>query len=423
MRLRRFLINEVKGTKEDFAIKNDLKILLGDKIKFNSKIKWHIRSNVGDDPKNFFNRYGYNLEDTSTSLSGQYTTYRLSKEGLGSTFFVNTLRYNSSINTKELTPEKLNIIGININQQEIIKTVERFINLSNYQKNIKEYLLELLEKSKNKGDKINIKSLDIEDAEKRTISNDFGEVLCAIWSISNIGFKEVFFPVMSNEPLLDFYGIRGKLKYPVSVKSAAGSATSLKNIINLILLQKDKNDFTERFTKRQQILIELIVNIVKLPVIEGFIMGHKILKTKAIKELSKITKTSIEDINEQLLNTWLQNKTSKELKVILQPLYKLMKNYPDVKTWGKYDNNDLTKPIGIIMGPMGHNLVKILNLEENLSTLSDIARKIILLQINISINKDKMIFKRDKFKNFTFKFSWQGGAPNPDRNKLGFKVL
>ena len=39
MRLRRFLINEVKGTKDDFAIKNDLKILLGDKIKFSSKMK------------------------------------------------------------------------------------------------------------------------------------------------------------------------------------------------------------------------------------------------------------------------------------------------------------------------------------------------------------------------------------------------
>ncbi len=34
-----------------------------------------------------------------------------------------------------------------------------------------------------------------------------------------------------------------------------------------------------------------------------------------------------------------------------------------------------------------------------------------------------MSFKYKRFKNFSFKFSWQGGAPNPNRNKLGFKAV
>ena len=34
-----------------------------------------------------------------------------------------------------------------------------------------------------------------------------------------------------------------------------------------------------------------------------------------------------------------------------------------------------------------------------------------------------MTFKKGGFKDFSFKFSWQGGAPNPNRNKLGFKAI
>ena len=40
------------------------------------------------------------------------------------------------------------------------------------------------------------------------VSADYGEVLAAIWAMANLGFKAAFFPLASNEKLIDFYGVR-----------------------------------------------------------------------------------------------------------------------------------------------------------------------------------------------------------------------
>jgi hypothetical protein len=100
-----------------------------------------------------------------------------------------------------------------------------------------------------------------------------------------------------------------------------------------------------------------------------------------------------------------------------------LNNYIDDKTWERYDKNALSKMVGIIIGPLGHYTVKILNSKNNIKLLSTIANKLVLLQMNINITSKKMTFKYKRFKEFKFKFSWQGGAPNPNRNKLGFKTM
>jgi hypothetical protein len=72
---------------------------------------------------------------------------------------------------------------------------------------------------------------------------------------------------------------------------------------------------------------------------------------------------------------------------------------------------------------MGHSIVKVLNSDKSSKILSKVARSITLLQMNVDVKSKTLNFKREKFKNFNFNFKWQGGAPNPHRNKLGFKAI
>jgi hypothetical protein len=416
-------LNEVKGSENDFKIRDELNIILGkDNVKVNTKGKWHIRSNIGSDPIIFLERYGFNVEIADVSLSQQYTTYRIEKNGI-STYFVNTIRSNSSIKTKELTPEKFGVVGVDLSSSKLFKTVSEKIMDTNYSSNIKTFLLELLNKAKTKSDKISIDSFDVGVPEIRTIANDFGEILCALWSMYNIGFRRIHFPTVINEPLLDFYGVSGKIRYPISVKSGQGSATSLKNISKLVMSKMTDPTYSNNFTQDEKKLIDVIMAVSDLPIMEGFIEANKMLNTKGIKVLSKVTNIPLHILNTTTLDMYIRDKSSSELKKTLEPFYKTMGNYIDDKTWDRYDKGTLVKLIGVIIGPLGHYLVKEMNSKDNIKLLSSIANKVILLQINIDINSKSMTFKYKRFRDFTFKFSWQGGAPNPNRNRLGFKAI
>jgi len=379
-RFETYLLKEAAGNSSDFTIKKELTQLFGDKVKTNNKTRWHLRMNV--------------------------------------TYLVNTIRVNSSINTKELTPEKFNIVGMDLTLSDLYNKTYNMINNLNYDDNIKNFLKEMLDTAKKKGNDYKINSYNVKSAEMRTIANDFGEILCAIWSMKNIGFRKIHFPIMINQPLLDFYGISGNVKYPISVKSGSGSATSLKNIKDLILASS-----YDSFSDNEIKIIEIIKDITKLNVMDGIIETNKTLNTNGINVLSKITKIPVSNISVKELNVWLNGKKSGELKKKLSVFYKKINNFIDDKTWNRYDSDSLSKPIGIIIGPLGHSTIKELNSKENMKLLSSIASKVVLLQLNINITQKKMSFKYKRFRDFSFKFSWQGGAPNPNRNKLGFKAV
>jgi hypothetical protein len=290
-RFENYILNEASGKDSDFIIRNELTTLLGSKVKTNNKTRWHLRINIGDNPEQFFKNNGYSIEQSDISLSQQYTTYTISKNG-NSTYVVNTIRVNSSINQKDLTPEKFNVIGVNLNSSGLYNMVNKSIDNLDYSDNVKSFLKELLNKSSEKGAKFDINSYDLTAAEIRAIANDFGEILCANWSMKNIGFRNIFFPIAINEPLLDFYGVSGSVKYPISVKSGGGSATSLKNIKDLILSNIDNE-----FSIDELQIIDVIKNITYLSVMDGILETNKTLYTEGIKSLSNITNISVSNMS------------------------------------------------------------------------------------------------------------------------------
>ena len=46
--------------------------------------------------------------------------------------------------------------------------------------------------------------------------------------MSNLNFSQVLFPKKSNEKLIDFYGKKVSICYPISIKSGRGSTSFLK---------------------------------------------------------------------------------------------------------------------------------------------------------------------------------------------------
>jgi len=222
---------------------------------------------------------------------------------------------------------------------------------------------------------------------------------------------------------VDLYGIRGNIKYPISVKSGGGSPTSIKNISLLIKEKLEDDDFVRTFNIRERRILTMLVDMNDMPVMDGFIHAHTLYNTKAIKELSRVSKISVKGITPKSLETWLKGKKSNKLKPLLSNFYKALGNNIDDATWKRYDDGTLNKSIGILIGPMGHSIVKLLNSKDSSEVLTKVARQITLLQMNVDVKTSTLNFKREKFKNYNFEFKWQGGAPNPNRNKLGFKAI
>jgi len=392
----------------------------------NSKVTYHVRADIGPDPIVVLAGLGYAAKESAEQISGQYTTYDVDVDGTR-ILFVNQHRITkggtSALRTKQLTPDKLNLSGTTFPAMKIIHYVDNQLDrITNIDEKMKVFLKNLLRDANQKGTTINIADEvpeNISAADLKTISKDYGEILAGIWATKNIGFSQIFFPSAENEPLVDFYGIRGKIKYPVSIKSGGGSATSIKNLTNIIREKHNSPEFMNQFTAKEKELIDVLFFLSDMPVMESILTANMKLNTKGYKALAKIIGTR--NINVNVVKNWMENKTHDELEKLLKPLYDVIGNKPKKESWNsrKMKGNE----IGFVVGPMGHYLVSELNNRHNLALLTKIASTITLLQLNIDVKKKVMSFKRKKFKQAKFKFSWQGGAPNPNRNRIGFQQL
>jgi hypothetical protein len=160
----------------------------------------------------------------------------------------------------------------------------------------------------------------------------------------------------------------------------------------------------------------------------GIIKMHQTLKTKSVKALENATGFRGKQLTSNAISGWLSSKerrgNSKEVKNDLKAFYKATSSYPEPASWKKYDKESLKKQEGIIIGPMGIDLIAIMNDNPTIkNTLTKCARSIVLLQMNVDVKAKTMSFKRGAFKDFSFKFSWGGGSTNPHRNKFGFKAI
>lgn len=310
--------------------------------------------------------------------------------------------------TKDLSPDKLNLTDQNYNIENLIKKTS--IELKNkYDNCLSEQLISLLNISKTKSNTILLnKKLDFSRDDLVVISKDFGEILSAIWLMSNLNFSQIFFPKNSNEKLVDFYAKKVNINYPISVKSGSGSKVYLKNIIDAI--NKRKKLTNKNFNNESSMKVIKIVE--KNTMKSQMIILHQYLETQMIKDLSEIMKTNIEDITEESVKKWVEDKSIEELKATLKDWWA---KYSKLR---KFDIDDKER---LVIASLGEKVKFLLNENKNLKkSLNNLAKNISLLQINVDVKEDRIIFKKRFFKESNFKFDWQGYSSG---NKLGFNVV
>lgn len=383
---------------------------------------YHIRFALDgqmQDFKKLFNPLNIEVEISTKSCSTKSLTYMLVVKTKIDTIEANTKLYwvNNAIEhsqtgsklfaTKDLSPDKLHIVGNLYNVSELIEKVSIEIN-NKYSGCISEQLISLLQASQEKNGVIKLnKTLLFEKDDLKTISKDFGEILSAIWLLSNYNFGQVFFPENSNEKFIDFFAKKISYCYPVSVKSGGGGKVLLQNILDAIDNRNKKNKKNNSNEPAKKIIE--IVN--KNNRNSQMVLLHQYLQSQMIGDLSTITNIKVADISIETLNNWLKAQTTDNLKIILKDWWK---NYsqPQNRTLNGDDK------LRFIISPLGEKIKVLLNENDKLKqSLNNLAHQVSLLQLNVDVYNDKIIFNKSFFKNSNFKYDWPGYSSG---NKLGF---
>ena len=357
------------------------------------------------------------------SLSGTFKTYVVAaKKDIGdikkgtSILWVNNSPSQGNVkgtfSGKELSPDGLGLAGLTLKTSQIIEKVKRELS-KKYDKKTTEQLVLLMKLSNTKSNVIDIpENLEFGEKDLRTITKDFGEILSAIWAQKAINFKNTTFPSKSNEPLLDFYGLKLNVDYPVSVKTKGkGGEVTIQNIIDTLKNKsRVKSDSIEN-EPAGPIFKIVRENSVK----EGILKLHQYLNTPAIKSLSAVTKTPVKSLTVKFIENWVENKSNEKLVKILKPFWKLT-----VRT--KMTDRTLkgTDKLRFILAPLGESIVHYLNENKQITdSFNSITRKVSLAQIDVMVKKNKIEFNSRRFKEAKFQFGWGGytGA-----NKIGFKM-
>jgi len=387
----------------------------------------HIRFGLDGDKRDFerfFNNYGIDVLDTSKSISGSFETYLLKmRDGNESIdpgtelLWVNNITGTNTSSDKkfggkELTPEDLGFAGSRMNANEILSILQN--SLQEKYPDHAEALLNIAKLSTTKSNTISLANIDLSvftTSDLATISKNYGEVLAAIWSHSNMGFANAYFPKASNAALIDFYGERLNIDYPISVKSGGGGKVTIQNIIDA-LDDKIREGKVNPAEQKSYIVFKTVnENNAK----NGIIKLHSYFDTGPLQSLSKISGISREDMSQDAIADWLNSFENKEdLKQVLAPFHATMKTKLTDAIWERDDR------VRYVVSPLGEWIWKYLNMNEEIQqSLQDLARKLSVIQVNIDVKNRAMLFQKTSFKKANFEFGWAGYAAG---NKLGFKM-
>ena len=312
---------------------------------------------------------------------------------------------------KELNPDNLGLGGKTLDSNQIIKILELEL-VKRYDPEISKSLIDMARAVNGKGNSIKFNNnFSIKDLAK--VSADYGEILSAIWAQSNLSFRSAYFPTLSNEKLIDFYGTRFGIQYPISVKSGEGGKVTIQNIIDAIN-NRAKSASRSDVSKEPSLAIFKIVR--EMPMKEQMIELHKYMNTEAIRKLASIMGVTVTNLNlNSVLNFLEKFKDNRDLLIkSLEPFWKILNT--NLTEGVKKGADDLR----LIISPLGESIWKILNKDTEIQdSLTRVARQVTLIQINVDVTKSQIRFKNNYFKDADFQFGWAGYAA---KNKLGFKM-
>jgi hypothetical protein len=305
------------------------------------------------------------------------------------------------------------------------------------------------------------------------ISQDYGEILAAIWGMSqpsnqkfSLPYAEVIFPTDPAAKLLDFFAITDTgAKIPVSVKSGTtGGKVTIKNITETakVLYEMSKGKEGGIVQEQQFIAVDQAMDLAPTKSVQPLYI-HKVLRqdpanpnsplgTRTIQVLAQIMSkhgapgTKWKDLDAKQVSDWLETKTNEELignrmptlqnvknkkgetvpgyvepKVkkgtgILEPLWKEAKSKPLLD---KYIKGKREKEL-LVYSPMGSQMVKLLNESPAIQAeLNRLAQTLTVVQANVNAKTKTLSFQLSKFKEAEFVFDWPGYLSG---NALGFRM-
>jgi len=378
----------------------------------------------------FFKSIGLALEDfPEDSISGSFATYVLKTTKASGSIskgmvipWVNNHSGRATsgerlFGNKELTPDALGLAGQTLDMAGILRVVGPRLK-KKYDAAIYKVLMDLLHKSNTKQTSIPLDpAMTLATTDLSRVSADFGEIMSAIWAMNHLRFRKVFFPLASNEPLVDFYGIRLGIQYPVSVKSGGGGKVTIQNIVNAIENRAK--------TARQNVLAEekslqVFKTVDSFNAKEGMIELHRLMDTPSIKKLATVTGIRTQDMNVKSLTEWAEPKSKEELITALTPFWEVGYGKPGDRIID--DSISIVPPdkYRLIGSPLGETIWRVLNDNREIKTsLTNVARQVALIQVNVDVKKRLIKFKANQFRDANFEFNWAGYRAG---NKLGFKM-
>ena len=390
------------------------------KITASSRHGYHIRFALEKGHSKFFKDMDISVEDTDISISSKFQTYiliankdlsRNIPKGTSIPWVNNHIGSTGQLfNNKDLNPDNLGLAGLELSTSEIIDKVKLTLE-SRYDKEVSDQLVQLMLLAKSGSNSIKIpNSISFSNRDLAKVSADFGEVLASIWIQKALKFKKSFFPLASNEKLIDVYGIRFNSKFPISVKSGGGGKVTIQNIIDSIKSRAKTASMDH--SSESSLVIFNIVN--QNPMRQQMIMLHQYMETDAIKKLAELMGTNYKSINLDSLRTFVENKSNEELIEILKPFWDILgMRLTDKILYGK-------DKIRLIISPLGESIWKILNNSDDIKqSLNNVARQVMLIQVNCDVKSNKIVFSSNFFKEAQFQFGWAGYSAG---NKLGFKM-
>jgi len=422
------LINEAVTTKETKALKTYVNTALKDqgiKTIGSGRGDYHIRFGMKGEGKSFsafFLGLGLKVDDVAIAVSEKYPTYLLTaikdideKIPKGTTlYWVNSEISQTSSGgqifaNKDLTPDMLGLAGLQLNSKDLVDKTITSLRFKYPEGDTAKQLIDLMMFANTKSTNISLKDLSFSTKDLAKVSSDFGEILSAIWAMNAMGFREVYFPSASNEKLIDFYGVRVGIPYPISVKSGGGGKVTIKNIIDAI--KKRAKTANADHSKEKSLQIFNIVS--EFGAKEQMLLLHQYMKTNVVKDLAKIMGRNVDQITLESIIKWTEGFDNKQLANKLKPWHKKY-SMPGKKTLEGRD-----KP-RFVLSPLGETIYKILNNDEEIKqSLINVARQVTLIQLNVNVFSKKMTFESNYFKNAEFTFGWPGYSSG---NKLGFKM-
>lgn len=417
-------ISKTQNRKDLVALKSHIvKILKGQNISTTSSSRggYHIRFPFEGDAKKFFEKHNLAVSDYNKTISSKFetlslvTTDDIGKIPIGTQIpwvnnYVGAVKTGSTLfANKALTPDNLGLAGKTVTSREISTIVDNQLG-NKFDQSVVEALMHLIEVSNTKRNTIPLTDNPFTAQDLAKVSADFGEILAAVWSMNALRFRKAYFPTASNEPLIDFYGVRMGIQYPVSVKSGGGGKVTVQNIIDKI--EGRAKTAGSRLDNEASLAIFKIVaqNSMK----DQMIKLHQYMETDAIKKLGDIMDVRWNRITIKSIKDWVGDKSNAQLKLLLDPFWKEL----NMKLTERIIQGD--DKVRLIISPLGESIWKILNNSKEIKTsLMNIARQVALIQVNVDVKKRTLNFEHNFFRDADFEFGWAGYAGG---NKLGFKM-